>query len=200
MIDKRKKSLFLSSQKRAEWFKMSLVEQWHPPEKSIHHRQRHSPTYPTVGGVVEVHIGMCTLMRPNSRSWSCGFILKGLVPDLLFLLLLKDDLSLSMVSGVPLHSPLSVFWVWVVCSLHLCVMDLRGITCNFNCSRGSYNNSIRTLLDFPRGSEGKASACIAGDLGSIPGSGRSPGEGNDKQLQYSCLENPMDRSLVDYSP
>ena len=45
-------------------------------------------------------------------------------------------------------------------------------------------------LDFPGGSEGKASARNAGDLGSIPGSGRSPGEGNP--LQYSCLENPMD--------
>ena len=37
------------------------------------------------------------------------------------------------------------------------------------------------------------SACNAGDLGSIPGSGRSPGEGNGNPLQYSCLENPMDR-------
>ena len=46
--------------------------------------------------------------------------------------------------------------------------------------------------DFPGGSEVKVSACIAGDLGSIPGSGRSPGEGNDNPLQYSCLENPMD--------
>ena len=40
-------------------------------------------------------------------------------------------------------------------------------------------------------SDGKASACIAGDLGSIPGSGRSPGEGNGNSLQHSCLENPM---------
>ena len=46
---------------------------------------------------------------------------------------------------------------------------------------------------FPGGSEGKVSACNAGDLGSIPGSGRSPGEGNGSPLQYSCLENPMDR-------
>ena len=43
------------------------------------------------------------------------------------------------------------------------------------------------------GSDGKASAHNAGDLGSIPGSGRSPGEGNGNPLQYSCLENPMDR-------
>ena len=46
---------------------------------------------------------------------------------------------------------------------------------------------------FPDGSDGKASAYNAGDLGSIPGSGRSPGEGNGNPLQYSCLETPMDR-------
>ena len=46
---------------------------------------------------------------------------------------------------------------------------------------------------FPGGSEVKASACNAGDPGSIPGSGRSPGEGNGNPLQYSCLENSMDR-------
>ena len=45
---------------------------------------------------------------------------------------------------------------------------------------------------FPGGSDGKASACNAGDPGLIPGSGRSPGEGNGNPLQYSCLENPMD--------
>ena len=45
--------------------------------------------------------------------------------------------------------------------------------------------------DFPDGSDGNASVYIAGDLGSIPGSGSSPGEGNDNPLQYSCLENPM---------
>ena len=43
------------------------------------------------------------------------------------------------------------------------------------------------------GSEVKASACNAGDLGSIPGLGRSPGEGNGTPLQYSCLENPVGR-------
>ena len=46
---------------------------------------------------------------------------------------------------------------------------------------------------FPDGSEVKASACNVGDLGSIPGSGRSPGEGHGNPLQYSCLENSMDR-------
>ena len=42
------------------------------------------------------------------------------------------------------------------------------------------------------GSDGKAPAYNAGDLGSVPGLGRSPGEGNGNPLQYSCLENPMD--------
>ena len=45
---------------------------------------------------------------------------------------------------------------------------------------------------FPGGSEVKASASNTGDLGSVPGSRRSPGEGNGNPLQYSCLENPMD--------
>ena len=44
----------------------------------------------------------------------------------------------------------------------------------------------------PGGSVGKESACNVGDPGSIPGSGRSPGEGNDSPLQYSCLKNSMD--------
>ena len=46
-------------------------------------------------------------------------------------------------------------------------------------------------MGFTGGSDGKESACNMGDLGSIPGSGRSPGEGNGNPLQYSCLENPM---------
>ena len=49
------------------------------------------------------------------------------------------------------------------------------------------------LQDFPGGSDSKESACSAGDLGSIPVSRRSPGEGNGYPLQYSCLENSMDR-------
>ena len=45
----------------------------------------------------------------------------------------------------------------------------------------------------PGGSDGQESACNAGDLGSMPGLGRSPGEGNGNPFQYSCLENSMDR-------
>ena len=49
------------------------------------------------------------------------------------------------------------------------------------------------MVGFPCSSIGKKSACNAGDLGLIPGSGRYPGEGNGNPLQYSCLENPMDK-------
>ena len=64
-------------------------------------------------------------------------------------------------------------------------------------SRGSSQPRDQTGVSciasvFPGGSEVKASACNAGGLGSIPGSGRSPGEGNGTPLRYSCLENPMD--------
>ena len=50
-------------------------------------------------------------------------------------------------------------------------------------------------MGFPGGSDGKESAHNAGDLGSIPGSGKSPGEGNGNPLQYSCLDNSMGRRI-----
>ena len=56
-----------------------------------------------------------------------------------------------------------------------------------------YFLSVWLTLYFPGGSDGKEFACNAGDLGSVSGSGRSPGEGNDNPLQYSSQENPMDR-------
>ena len=52
---------------------------------------------------------------------------------------------------------------------------------------------LKSQKGFPGGSEVKASACNAEDLGLIPGSGRFPGEGNGNPLQCSCLENPIDR-------
>ena len=55
--------------------------------------------------------------------------------------------------------------------------------------------------DFPGGSDGKEPACSMGDLGSIPGLGRSPGGEYGNPLQHSCLENPHgQRSLAGYSP
>ena len=56
-----------------------------------------------------------------------------------------------------------------------------------------YDDTSLYVLGFPGGSEGKVSACNVGDSGSIPGSGRSPAEENGNPLQYSCLENSMDR-------
>ena len=53
--------------------------------------------------------------------------------------------------------------------------------------------NFKQYWGFPGGSEGKASACNAGDPGLIPGLGKSPGEGHGNTLQYSCLGNPMDR-------
>ena len=55
---------------------------------------------------------------------------------------------------------------------------------------------LQEVKDFPGGSDGKASAYNAGDLGSIPESGRSPGEGNGNPLQYFCLENSRDRGAL----
>ena len=67
-----------------------------------------------------------------------------------------------------------------------------GGTCS-----GGWDHAQKFLIQFsgdgfPSGSDSKASACNAGDPGSIPGSGRSPGEGNGNPLQHSCLENLMD--------
>ena len=55
------------------------------------------------------------------------------------------------------------------------------------------NAQTTAQLHSSHGSQDKASACNAGDLGSIPGLGKTPGGGNGNPLQYSCLENPMDR-------
>ena len=71
---------------------------------------------------------------------------------------------------------------------------------NSHTDYGSFPHFWMKLIPFgqhyywlPWWPDGKASACNPGDLGSIPGLGRSPGEGNGNPLQCSCLENPMDR-------
>ena len=71
-----------------------------------------------------------------------------------------------------------------------------GKRCGFNPWVGKIpwgRDRLPVFLGFSGGSDGKESACSAGDLGLIPGSGRSPGGGHGNPLQYSCLENPMDR-------
>ena len=63
------------------------------------------------------------------------------------------------------------------------------------------NRKMEKIIWLPWWLDGKASACNAGDLGLIPGSGRSPGEGLGNLLQYSCLENFMDGGAwLGYSP
>ena len=67
------------------------------------------------------------------------------------------------------------------------------------CDKNSFY--VLTNIIFPGGSDGKESACNAGDLGLIPGLRRSPGEGHGNPPQYSCLESPNgQRSLAGYSP
>ena len=91
------------------------------------------------------------------------------------------------------------------CTLHLDVTEtasllqlhepisasFRLFICSFLTSLSPHR--MEGSLGFPGGSEGKASACNVGDLGSIPGWGRSPEEGNGNPLQYPCLESSMDR-------
>ena len=73
----------------------------------------------------------------------------------------------------------------------------RPVYVRLQCRRPRFNSWVRKIHwrkeRLPSGSDGKASVCNAGDPGSMPGLGRSPGEGNGSPLQYSCLENPMDR-------
>ena len=68
-------------------------------------------------------------------------------------------------------------------------------------SRTRLSDELSQFWGFPGSSAGKESTCNSGDLGSIPGLGRSPGRGHGNSLQYSCLENPHEqRSLEGYSP
>ena len=69
------------------------------------------------------------------------------------------------------------------------------IFCASNALGASLTPGLGTMV-FPESSVDKESACSAGDSGSVPGSGRSPGEGNSNPLQYSCLGNTMDRKAL----
>ena len=79
---------------------------------------------------------------------------------------------------------------WIFFSGKKYVVKHQKITVNQK-SHLKINDITALLLGFPSRSVGKESACNAGDQGSIPGFGRSPGEGNGNPLQYSCLENFM---------
>ena len=76
------------------------------------------------------------------------------------------------------------------------VLFSRGLSRHSFQAFQQYQMPLSFNMGLPRWLSGKESACHAGDVGSIPGSGRLPGEGNGNQLQYSCLGNPMDRGAL----
>ena len=80
---------------------------------------------------------------------------------------------------------------WLVVMMVERSNDDRQNTENFYDGENTLHGPI--MDHFPGGSDGKASACNLGDLSSTPGFQRSPGEGNGNPLQYSSVENPMDR-------
>ena len=102
-------------------------------------------------------------------------------------------------SGIPISLRICQFVV-IHTVIDFSVVNEADVFMEFPCFHYDPMNAGHLMfgsstLGFPGGSEVKASAWNAGDPGSIPGLGRSPGEGNGNPLQYSCLENPMDCSL-----
>ena len=79
----------------------------------------------------------------------------------------------------------------------ICIISLGPIVIAYVIDKTESHSYLEGCKRFciPGGSDGKAFAYSVGDLGSIPGSGRSSGEGNGNPLQYSCLENPTDRGV-----
>ena len=90
------------------------------------------------------------------------------------------------------RNPILMWLAFVCVCVSVCVsveeMEemIKKVTAYISCQ-------IYAMKGFPRWLSGKESTCQAGDSGSLPGSGRSPGEGNGNPLQNACLENPMDR-------
>ena len=93
--------------------------------------------------------------------------------------------------------PLQTCWWIHKATAGLLVSHAPGASVmNFQCHQSllySADLLLHASWGFPGGSDSKDFACNVGEPGSIPGSGRSPGEGNGNPLQYSCLGNPMDR-------
>ena len=96
--------------------------------------------------------------------------------------------------------PLCVICCFSLAAFNVCSLCLIFINL-INMCLGVFCLGFILLECFPGGSEGKVSACNAGETGSVPGLGRSPGEGNGNPVWYSCLEKSHGwRSLVGYSP
>ena len=151
------------------------------PRLGDHHRTRHE-------GQVGTSCEPVCILNARPRKWkrlkkSHGTILRemsGRANN-------ERELACPRRAGKDLGGsgwPPETFWLVLVSSL------LRG--CGFTPELGNLKGIICRSELFPGGSEVKASACYAEDLASIPGSGRSPGEGNGNPLQCSCLENPRD--------
>ena len=79
------------------------------------------------------------------------------------------------------------------------MISVNNYTKHLNLHPQTTKKRINTNLSLPGGSDGKESTCNAGDPGSIPGSGRSPGEGNGYPLQYSCWRSPWTEESGGYS-
>ena len=107
-------------------------------------------------------------------------------PQSCFCGLYKASPSMAAKNVISLISVLTIWWSGDLASL---LSPRLTQQLNFYV----YNNHYGTVATLPDVSDSKESACSGGDPGSIPGSGRSPGEENGYPLQYSCLENSMDR-------
>ena len=92
----------------------------------------------------------------------------------------------------PAKHPFSHLYPFSHSTLLLLHMVPTSAACRFYCPQKGF---LGIKLKLTGGSDGRVSACSAGDLGSIPGLGRSPGEGNGNPLQYSCLENSRTEEL-----
>ena len=110
---------------------------------------------------------------------------------MLFFAFIVASVSLCFVSSLSLALIRKLFKGKTVVIIF--VSPVNALMVTFMCRLDwitQYPATWSDILGFPGGSDGKASACNAGDPGSIAGSGRSPGEGNGYPFQYSCLENP----------
>ena len=120
----------------------------------------------------------CSSLLQTTLLWLWAF--NNSLPAGLWALLREQE------GKIPFQMIRGQCFLWIpLCSLKhtiLCLLYVKG-----------HFTPTMVLQGFPSGSDSKESACNAGDPGLIPGSGRSPGEGNGYPLQYSCLENPMDR-------
>ena len=148
-------------------------------------------------GIIHSHFGTQEYKICHCFHFSPSICHEVMGPDamiLVFLTFFKMAFSLSSFTLKRLCSSSSLSAIRVVSSAYLrLLIFIPAILIPASESSSPAFCTIYSAPGFPGGSDGKASACNAGDLGSIPGSGRSPGEGNGNPLQRSCLENPMDR-------